>query len=1292
MPFTQLSENYIRDAFCSSNYDLLEKIGEGGFGKVFKAFQRNTGQTVAIKVLVLDPHLEPVSHSRYIERFHRETALCSKLNHPNIVRLLDKGQCSEHLLFAVFEYVDGQTLRNYLNSEGELAPLEVQDLMLQVLDALIHAHKKGVIHRDIKPNNIMLAKGGAKLHAKILDFGIGTLTLDSRQNDFNTLTLTQETLGTPSYSAPEQLRGEPATESTDLYVWGLLFLECLTGVPAVTGSSIASVYHQQLSDIQIPIPGVLLGHPIASLLRRVLHKNPIERVIKGHEVFAELSRLNMANLVGSIGAFKNPSLAAQETVVLRADAPDHPTNAEYTFLTERKQITVLAIRFSITLLEQRESDLDVLDTLFKSQRGHCLDIATRFGAFHVGSLGDTTLFYFGFPSANDNDTRLCARTILEVISDLGRRNALMKDIQGATLNAHAGIHTGVFTTYANNTPEGHVANAALELARQAQSNQVLCSLETRSLLEPYCAFEAHRDLCVGLSVLPDRVFKLSGERRNEAFGFMRGMRNNHEFVGREPELEQLLPLLSQLESSSRLVYLHGEAGIGKSRLLQEVRNKAPNFQHLVSQCLPEHQNNALYPVLTLIRNLYNTSTLNAESASGLFSQLLSHHSSRIDLKNALSILMMWLNIEFDSALPDSARPDLTLTPEQQKSILFDSLGALLKSSHLDVSINKLYIFEDLHWADNTTLEFIQQFSNTLQPSDVLISTSRQTLPQQFRTLAIVDVFLKKLTKKETEGFIVKLFDEQCVSRNVLDILINRTDGIPLFIEELVDMIKQKELISLINGEINFVSPEKLDQVPSSLRESLQQKLDSLKYAKETAQLAATIGREFEYDLLVAASSLSENQIQNDINELIDKDLIIQLRQVDNNSYIFKHALVRDAAYDSVAEKDRVLNHAKIAEKIILLEKEDNYTSALFNHLYHSKQYVESAKYAYVIAKSDSNLGAYKSAYDLLTRCIEPVSQELVLKSPSLFIKINCLKISCLVALEGSGSKEIIALSSYNQKIIDCVSGSELSDDFTHYLHHSNWSIMTFHHMTSNRKKALNLAMSEANNASTLNYTDDQKLVTYVQVANCYLLDGQTQDCLSYIQKALDIFSYKNREFTDNSCIEYGFSSKSFLYMIKASVEAAMKNAEAKESIETAIRVSRNAKSPISELITLGYGAICGYLLCDNAFISWCLAEMARLLNRHADMQHFSMYLNIPTAFINGDVNELENAIQVMEQSAQTQWLSLYKCMLIDILIAKGCVGEARRLIQNTLDWCDSTNEKVMYDKLKQYETMHSDED
>ncbi len=188
----------------------------------------STGQSVAIKLLSAREGTES-STGREADRFRRETQIGATLSHTNIVRLMDSGETSEGQLYAVFEYVPGETLGQALGRDGKLEVRESVRLMTQVLEALAAAHAQGIVHRDLKPANLMLSAAGVRRSALVLDFGLGGLAEGRRRKEWQTLTQTREFLGTPLYAAPEQLAGEAATPRSDLYAWGLIFLECLTG-------------------------------------------------------------------------------------------------------------------------------------------------------------------------------------------------------------------------------------------------------------------------------------------------------------------------------------------------------------------------------------------------------------------------------------------------------------------------------------------------------------------------------------------------------------------------------------------------------------------------------------------------------------------------------------------------------------------------------------------------------------------------------------------------------------------------------------------------------------------------------------------------------------------------------------------------------------------------------------------------------------------------------------------------------------------------------------------------------
>lgn len=278
------------DHEISDRYVMLEELGSGGFATVHKARQLSTGQHVAIKVLTLESTHPGAQESR-VERFKREMVLCAELHHPNIVPLIDSGETKDGRVFVVFSLVPGHNLANLLLAEGALEPTEALHLMGQVADAISCAHAKGIVHRDLKPHNIMITSTGARRNALVVDFGIGTVAQGRGFSDLQRVTQTGEYLGTPAYSAPEQLRSEPATLASDLYAWGLILIECLTGQPALGTTRAHEVIHRQMSSDPVPIPLGLEATPLGTLLSLVLQKDPANRSISADGLFRALQSI-----------------------------------------------------------------------------------------------------------------------------------------------------------------------------------------------------------------------------------------------------------------------------------------------------------------------------------------------------------------------------------------------------------------------------------------------------------------------------------------------------------------------------------------------------------------------------------------------------------------------------------------------------------------------------------------------------------------------------------------------------------------------------------------------------------------------------------------------------------------------------------------------------------------------------------------------------------------------------------------------------------------------------------------
>ncbi|HUP66566.1 MAG TPA: protein kinase, partial [Thermoanaerobaculia bacterium] len=276
-------------------YQIVEQIGEGGMGQVFRATDTRLDREVAIKVLPRDLALD----EQFIQRFDREAKTISSLNHPNICVLHDVGEQDGHR-FLVMELIDGESLADRLK-KGPLPIAEAIRYGAQIAEALHRAHRQGIVHRDLKPGNVMITKSGAKL----LDFGLAKAAgeergvidgLASGLTEARPLTAEGTILGTFQYMAPEQLEGAPADARTDIFALGALLYEMATAKRAFEGSNKTSLIAAIVSAQPAPIAEVVPMTPPAldHVVRKCLEKDPDERWQSAHDVASELRWISEA--------------------------------------------------------------------------------------------------------------------------------------------------------------------------------------------------------------------------------------------------------------------------------------------------------------------------------------------------------------------------------------------------------------------------------------------------------------------------------------------------------------------------------------------------------------------------------------------------------------------------------------------------------------------------------------------------------------------------------------------------------------------------------------------------------------------------------------------------------------------------------------------------------------------------------------------------------------------------------------------------------------------------------------
>ena len=271
----------------AGRYELEELVGSGGMSNVFRAHDRLLERTVALKIL----HEQYTRDEDYVERFRREARAVAQLTHPNIVTVIDRGE-QDGRQFIVFEYVDGQNLKE-LSARGPLDAREAIQLALQVAHALSFAHARGLVHRDVKPQNVLLNDEG---QAKVTDFGI------ARSLDVHGVTQTGTVLGTSDYIAPEQARGQKVDPKTDIYSLGVVLYELLTGEVPFSGDNFVAVAMRHVSE---PAPSVLEHRPDCPLrvdlaIQRAMAKDPADRFASMDELCTELE-VCLAELDGRDG-------------------------------------------------------------------------------------------------------------------------------------------------------------------------------------------------------------------------------------------------------------------------------------------------------------------------------------------------------------------------------------------------------------------------------------------------------------------------------------------------------------------------------------------------------------------------------------------------------------------------------------------------------------------------------------------------------------------------------------------------------------------------------------------------------------------------------------------------------------------------------------------------------------------------------------------------------------------------------------------------------------------------------
>ncbi|RKM91149.1 TOMM system kinase/cyclase fusion protein [Aquimarina sp. AD10] len=1239
------------------NYNILEKIGEGGYGKVFKAEQISTGQIVAIKMLKFKNTLDEQSRKQQIARFERETQLCVQISHPNIVKLLDKGYTGDHEPYAVFEFISGETLKDLINRYNGLSAEETGALMEQVLEALICAHSEGIIHRDLKPHNIMVTKLGTKSYVKILDFGMGTFTYDFKSEDYKDLTLTHDVIGTPAYTAPEQLRGEPPTVKSDLYAWGLIFLECLTGKPVMQGTSVAEIFQKQLDPTDVPLPPSILDHPLAKVLSHVLHKDPRRRIHNAIMISEALGDVNLSTLVGRIQPQNTPVQPADNLTEIN----------QFAWLSthsEKRQLTVLCAKLSLSISKNATLDIETLEAIQKDQLHLCKDTGMRFGAHISGTMADTMIMYFGYPQVSDNDARRAGRTALELISQLQKRSALLYAQHRISIDIRVAMNSGTVLIKHKSDPEGLVTNAAFNLLYTTQPGHILVGETTKKLLDPYLEFEPF--ITQGFSGGSNSLtaFLLTGERPAEALSNLSLRSADQRMIGREQEQEHVFDVWKTVApKNGKTILIKGQAGIGKSKLIYETKKGLVHDGFVVRECrcLPEYQNNALYPIFEMLKKDVGIHDDLTDSIPQLENAL---KKVKCDPAIAIPILCSWFAIPLGDTYQNSE-----ISPLEQKEVLFNILEEWILS--IDTQKKFMLIVEDLHWIDPTSLDFLSILISKISKQNyLLLLTARPEFEHDWKEEQATEIGLKILTKAYAESLIKDLIHQKEIDEKALDYIVERSDGIPLFIEDLTTMLTDQEYLILENDTYRLAAKFDATSVPVTLKGLLNTRLDRTGFAKETAQLASAIGREFTYDLLVKSSSHDEAMVQGNLNVLQEANLIYRQRRVQNEIYVFRHALIRDAAYDGMVSQLKREVHGRIAKAL-----EDNFKEVvkenpfeLARHQAEAGQYDKASQLGLEAIKRDIKNSANEEAlrlYLVIKEWVVRIQDEN--KKLKGELDLNICVMAAISLKEGWGSHALYEMANRNVELIADLKSKEnhvINKEVDEYELKNDWALFSYFHAQSKSKEAKNIGEKLIEKSiQKKNHKVEMAISSFL--GQSYFVSGDIDKSEKLLTTVIEKFDLEE----DKSIFEdYGFDPYifatgmlGFVYYFRG------KPNKAKKLYKDGIQYSKTTNNDTLIVLAFLFMGCFLSMLDDKKLCKEYVEELHHLLGERIHKVWVSNLFCLIEDWVSGKTDIAEEKRKSMIEAGQSLVLSFYEPSMVKTYLEVDEYEKGIIILQESID-------------------------
>ena len=907
------------------HYRIEGKIGAGAMGVIYRAVDTRLDRRVALKFL----SAELTTHPEAKERFLVEARAAAALDHPNVCTIHEVGEADDGRLYIVMAYYEGETLRERIR-RGGLSVVEALDITLQAARGLAAAASRGVIHRDVKPANLFLT--GDQI-VKILDFGIAKM-------EATDLTQPGAWIGTASYMSPEQARGEPVDQRTDVWALGVILYELLAGERPFQGRTDYAVVHAILNTSPRPIRELVPELPkgVEGIVGRALSPSIEERYEGAAALAADLQ------------------IALETPDALVAEQPRPSLSPE----GERRGVTVLAVSVQgyETLLDAYEPD--TVDRLFGELRSQIETLVADYGGVLNESSEEMVIALFGVPLTYGDDVLRAVRAAMRLVEiDAPDSAVRLRAAVGSQLASVRDARDGSRRYIVG----GRVVGDVTRLARLAPDGGILMDPELAPFVLPFIAFEELEPVTVsdGSSMRPLRIVGDSGfTHRLEALAPAELTR----FAGRGAEMEVLTRTLHQAQrGEGRAVAVVGSAGVGKSRLIREFRasTAAEDVRFVRGRCQAHGSLTAYLPFIECLRDVLGLEGESGEDGDGVESAI---RELSAELDAYLPVVFHLLSIESERfPLPPY------LTGDDLRAVIAEALCVVITRAARPSPL--VVLFEDWHWADSGSTEVLEQLAELAAGHAVLIVVTSRPDEEAEATLAAADtrIDLEPLDPGAAVDVVrASLRAEECPDPLVRKV-IETTGGNPFFIEEVCRTLLETGTVDVEDGVASVRRPLDEHAIPDTVQAVLRTRLDRLDpEARELLRTASVIGRTFGLDLLRRIAP-SPTRVESALQALRAADLVHRTGPVTEAVYRFKHALVLDVAYDSLFDRQRRERHGRVGEAIEELHSDrlEEHADRLAEHFAAAGAWDRAVRYGRMASDRAAALWRIDDAAEVLER-------------------------------------------------------------------------------------------------------------------------------------------------------------------------------------------------------------------------------------------------------------------------------------------------------------------------------------